>query len=189
MDEDTANFKELQWARLLMRSEGIEWPSSLQVAVGSFCYAFQLWWEVKPGMSEVVPMIRNEKGKEREVRDDGEGDSHAGFKMVKVQTHGELAKVAEACEIGEGGCRKEAESSGTVSETVAEADGTKEGQRSDWGKSSFFGPGKELPLGRQRELGLGRGPVEEGQVFEVFKDLVEMGRPMTEPSKGPVVVG
>ena len=84
VDEDIVNFKELQWARLLVRYEGLEWPSSLQVAVGSFCYALQLWWEVKPGLSEVVPVIRNEKGKERKVRDDGEGDSHAGFKMAKV---------------------------------------------------------------------------------------------------------
>ena len=49
---------------------------------------------MKPGLSEVVPVIRNEKGKEREVRDDGEGDSRVGFKMVKEQMHGEPAEVA-----------------------------------------------------------------------------------------------
>ena len=68
VDENTANLKELRWARLLVRFEDLEWPSSLHVAVGSLCYAFQLWWEVKPGMFEVVPVIKNEKGKEREVR-------------------------------------------------------------------------------------------------------------------------
>ena len=73
VDENTANLKELRWARLLVRFEDLEWPSSLHVAVGSLCYAFQLWWEVKPGLLEVVPVIKNEKGKEREVRDDGEG--------------------------------------------------------------------------------------------------------------------
>ena len=99
LDEDTAAFKELQRARLLVRSEGLEWLSSVQVAVGSSCYAIQLWWEVKPGVSEVVPVIRNETGKEREVRDDGEGDSCADFKMekVQIQTHGLLAKVAMPC--------------------------------------------------------------------------------------------
>ncbi|KAL6345622.1 hypothetical protein AAG906_017353 [Vitis piasezkii] len=35
VDEDTVAFKELQWARLLVKSEGLEWPSSLQVAIGS----------------------------------------------------------------------------------------------------------------------------------------------------------
>ncbi|RVW54179.1 hypothetical protein CK203_090539 [Vitis vinifera] len=47
VDEDTVAFKELQWARLLVKSEGLEWPSSLQVAVGSSYYAIQLWWEVQ----------------------------------------------------------------------------------------------------------------------------------------------
>ena len=189
MDEDTANFKELQWARLLVKSEGLEWSSSLQVVVGSFCYVFQLWWEVKLGLSKVVLVIRNKKGKEQEVKDDGEGDSRVGFKMEKVQTHREPAKVVESCKVGEGGCRKEVESSGTVSETVAEADGTEGGQRPVWGKSSCFGLGKKLPLGRQRDSRWERGPAEEGQVFEVFKDLVELVRPMMEPSKGPMEVG
>ena len=65
VDEDTTAFKELQWARLLLvKSEGLEWLSSLQVAVGSSYYAIQLWWEVQPGVSEVAPVIRNEMGKE-----------------------------------------------------------------------------------------------------------------------------
>ncbi|RVW64454.1 hypothetical protein CK203_061721 [Vitis vinifera] len=58
VDEDTAKFKELKWVRLLVRSEGLEWPSSLQVAVGSVCYAIQLWWEVKPGLTIVVPVTK-----------------------------------------------------------------------------------------------------------------------------------
>ena len=29
VDEDTAAFKELQWARILVKSEGLEWSSSL----------------------------------------------------------------------------------------------------------------------------------------------------------------
>ena len=128
VDENTANLKELRWARLLVRFEDLEWPSSLHVAVGSLCYAFQLWWEVKPGMFEVVPVIKNEKGKEREVRDDGEGDSRAGFKLVMEQMHGESAKVVKPCKVGEGGCRKKAQPSGTVSETLTEADGTTGGQ-------------------------------------------------------------
>ncbi|RVX10509.1 hypothetical protein CK203_017074 [Vitis vinifera] len=128
VDENTANLKELRWARLLVRFEDLEWPSSLHVAVGSLCYAFQLWWEVKPGMFEVVPVIKNEKGKEREVRDDGEGDSRAGFKLVMEQMHGESAKVVKPCKVGEGGCRKKAQPSGIVSETLTEADGTTGGQ-------------------------------------------------------------
>ena len=98
--------------------------------------------------------------------------------MVKEQTHGEPAKVVEPCKVGEEGYRKKAQSSGTVSEIVTEADGTKGGQHSVWGRSSCFGPRKNLLLGRQRESGWTRGPAVEGQVLKVFKDLEEMGWPM-----------
>ena len=39
VDEDTTASKEIQWARLLVKSEGFEWPSSLQVVVDSSCFA------------------------------------------------------------------------------------------------------------------------------------------------------
>ncbi|KAL6318438.1 hypothetical protein AAG906_041204 [Vitis piasezkii] len=54
VDEDTAAFKELQWARILVKYEGLEWPSSLQVVVSSSCLAIQLWLEVQPRVSEVA---------------------------------------------------------------------------------------------------------------------------------------
>ena len=127
VDEDTTTFKELQWAKLLVKFEGLEWPSSLQVAVGSSCYAIQLWWEVQPWVSEVASVIRNETGKEQEVRDDGGGDSCADFNVEKAQTHGQPAKVAMPCEVGEGGCRKDrkAELSDLVSAGGAEVDVTR----------------------------------------------------------------
>ena len=61
--------------RILVKSEGLEWPSSLQVVVGSSCFVIQLWWEVQPRVSEVAPMFRSGIGKEQEVRDDGGGGS------------------------------------------------------------------------------------------------------------------
>ena len=64
VDEDTAAFKELQWARLLVNSEGLEWPSCLQLVVGSSCFAIQLWWEVQPRVLEVAPVFRSGIGKE-----------------------------------------------------------------------------------------------------------------------------
>ena len=125
----------------------------MQVVVGSLCYALQLWWEVKPGLSEVVPTIRKEKGKEREVRDDGEGDTRAGFKRVREKTYGEPAKVAEKYKVGEGSCSKKAQPSGTVSRAASEADGSTGDRSLAWGKSSCSGPGENLPLGRQGESG------------------------------------
>ena len=77
---------------------------------------------MKPGLTAVVPVTRNEMGNEREVRDEGKGDSRVGFKMANVQTHGEPAKVDVPCENGEGGCRKAAAFSEAMSEKVADGD-------------------------------------------------------------------
>ena len=76
VNENTPTFKELQWARLLVKSEGLEWPSSLQVVIGSSCFAIQLWWEVQPRVSKMISVSRNGLGKEQEVRDDERGVSH-----------------------------------------------------------------------------------------------------------------
>ncbi|XP_034696057.1 uncharacterized protein LOC117922136 [Vitis riparia] len=188
VDEDTANFKELKWDRLLVRSEGLEWPSSLQVAVGSVCYSIQLWWEVKPGVTEVVPMTRNEMGNEREVRDEGEGDSRAGFQMADVRMHGEPAKVDVPCGNGEGGSRKAAVSSEAMSEKAADGVGSTSNQQKVWEKKISCGPGKSFPLGRQMVVDLGRRPTEKGQLTEDQNKLKELGRPKSSPYKGPEVV-
>ena len=88
VDESTAAFKELQWARLLVKSEGLEWPSSLQVAIDTSCFALQLWWEVLPRVSEVIRVFRNGLGKEQEVKDDEGGASCVGCEVEQVQSIG-----------------------------------------------------------------------------------------------------
>ena len=141
---------------------------------------------MKLGLLEVVPAIRKEKGKEREVKDDGEGDTRAGFKRVREKTHGEPAKVAKMYKVGEGSCSKKAQSSGTVSVAATEADGSTGDRSSAWGKSSCSGPGGNLPLGRQGESGWEREPAVEGQGI---KSSEEMGRPNLKLSKGLVGEG
>ena len=42
VDNDTTNFVQLQWARLLVRSEGKDLPRTLQLVVGSSYFAIQL---------------------------------------------------------------------------------------------------------------------------------------------------
>ena len=64
VDEDTATFKELQWARILVKSEGLKWPISLQVVVGSSCFFIQLWWEVQPRVSKVALVFKSGMGNE-----------------------------------------------------------------------------------------------------------------------------
>ncbi|RVW84524.1 hypothetical protein CK203_041270 [Vitis vinifera] len=158
VDENTAKSKELRWARISVRYVGVEWSSTMQVVVGPLCYALQLWSEVKPGLSEVVPVKSKEKGKEREVRDDGEGDTCVGFIRVRENTYGEPAKVAEKYKVGEGSCSKQAQSFGTVSGAATEADGSTGDRSPAWGKSPCSGLGGNLPLGRQGESGWIREP-------------------------------
>ena len=58
-----------------MRTKGKDLPGLLQLVVGSLCFAIQLWWEVPPWVSVVVPM----QGKEwLKVRDEGGLVSHVG---------------------------------------------------------------------------------------------------------------
>ncbi|RVW91099.1 hypothetical protein CK203_039965 [Vitis vinifera] len=45
VNEDTAFFSKLQWARILVKLVGKELPSSLEIVVGSGCFAGQLWEE------------------------------------------------------------------------------------------------------------------------------------------------
>ncbi|RVW72234.1 hypothetical protein CK203_054932 [Vitis vinifera] len=139
----------------------------------------QLWWEVKPGLTAVIPATKNEKGNEREVRDEGEGDSRAGFKMMKVRTHGEPAKVDVPCESGEGGCSKAAAISAAMSDKAADGVGSSDGQQIAWGKKTVRGPGNSFSLGRQMGVDLGQRPAGKGQVTEGQDDLMGMGRPMS----------
>ena len=59
MDENTAERRNLKWARVLVETRGWKHPSSLQVVAGSSCYALQLWWEEEPCLSSVIPTCRS----------------------------------------------------------------------------------------------------------------------------------
>ena len=122
----------------------------------------------------MVPAKSKEKGKEREVRDDGEGDTRAGFKRVREKTCGAPAKVDVKYKVGEGSCSKQAQSSGTVSGAATEMDGSTGDRSSARGKSPCSGLGGNLPLGRKGVSGWVREPEVEGQGF---KSSENMGRP------------
>ena len=127
VDESTVAFKELQWARILVKSEGLEWPSSLQVVIGTTCFAIQLWWEVLPRVSEVFPVTRNGSGNEQEVREEEGGASRAGYVVEQMQSTEQPAKVAVSSEDGEKRCRKDIEAffSDLMPTRGAEADTSK----------------------------------------------------------------
>ena len=55
VDENTAEHRNLKWARVLVETRGWQHPSSLQVVASPSCFALQLWWEEEPCISTVLP--------------------------------------------------------------------------------------------------------------------------------------
>ncbi|RVW94433.1 hypothetical protein CK203_035701 [Vitis vinifera] len=144
VDEDTAAFKELQWARILVKSEGLEWPSSLQVVVSSSCLAIQLWLKVQPRVSEVASVFRSGLGKEQEV--------------------------VVTCEVGEACCRKDRETAtfDFVSARGAENEGVRGRVFYDWEKVSTEGPLAQGPTLVGRSSGKALKGVKARRAFETL---------------------
>ena len=71
VDLDTENFTQLQWARILVKTEREDLPRSLHVVMGSSCFAIQLWWEVPACLSVVVPARLKNRGSPESVRATG----------------------------------------------------------------------------------------------------------------------
>ena len=54
VDENTAERRNLKWARVLVETR-LAHPSSLQVVAGPSCFGLQLWWEDEPCISTMLP--------------------------------------------------------------------------------------------------------------------------------------
>ncbi|RVW15737.1 hypothetical protein CK203_075345 [Vitis vinifera] len=50
--------EELQWTRILIRSDGVNIPGSLVIGVEEMSYSLSLWWEA-------VPVLRQNEGWKR----------------------------------------------------------------------------------------------------------------------------
>ena len=86
VDEETFSMANLQWARLLVRVEGRDFPSSVQLVEGSGCYSMQLWWEVQPWYSQVMPAGSGCRKGDTEIEDEegsGLGDVCRGNVLEK----------------------------------------------------------------------------------------------------------
>ena len=53
-------------------------PRTLHLVVNSYCHAVQLWWEVLPWISIVVPMKNLKGGEGEKVREEWDVGSHVG---------------------------------------------------------------------------------------------------------------
>ncbi|RVW88495.1 hypothetical protein CK203_043836 [Vitis vinifera] len=91
MDEETAFFSQLQWARILVRASGKFRPGTLHVAAKNFCWTVSLWWETPPWFSEVVAKSAWFKDERREKVVCGRRQREAA---VAVAIEGRLPSVA-----------------------------------------------------------------------------------------------
>ena len=91
VDGDTTNFTQLQWARLLVKTDGKNLPRSLHVVVGSLCFTIQLWWEVPPWVSVAVPT----QGRGWSKGDEGCMDSHVGSSVGHSGIQGAVRAIEE----------------------------------------------------------------------------------------------
>ena len=82
MDPRTEKLQELQWARILIRTDGEDLPSVLEIAVEEKVYSLVLWWELKPALRKAQENRREAKESTRgEVR--GDGVSRADTRVEK----------------------------------------------------------------------------------------------------------
>ena len=91
VDGDIANFTQLQWARLLVKTDERDLPGSLHLVVGSLCFAIQLWWEVLPWVSVAVPT----QGRGWSKGDEGCMDLHVGSSVGHSGVQGSVGAVEE----------------------------------------------------------------------------------------------
>ena len=52
IDPQTERMDELQWARILVRTNGEDLPSSLEIRVEKATYRLSLWWELLPSLRQ-----------------------------------------------------------------------------------------------------------------------------------------
>ncbi|RVW67007.1 hypothetical protein CK203_064871 [Vitis vinifera] len=66
MDPRTEKLQELQWARILIRTEGEDLPRVMEIAVEEKVYTLALWWELKPALRKDQENRREEHERTRE---------------------------------------------------------------------------------------------------------------------------
>ncbi|RVW14367.1 hypothetical protein CK203_097453 [Vitis vinifera] len=62
VDPKTERMEELEWARILIKSDGANTPGSLVIGIEEISYSLSLWWES-------VPVLRQEEGRKRCLSD------------------------------------------------------------------------------------------------------------------------
>ena len=91
LDKDTTLKTKILWARVLVRLEGKERPSMVNILAGMQSFGLQGWWELPSWSADVYPSkgdckMVNQKWEKREEED--EGLTHASQSMWRLQGKG-----------------------------------------------------------------------------------------------------
>ncbi|RVW91097.1 hypothetical protein CK203_039969 [Vitis vinifera] len=104
MDPRTEKLQELQWARILVRTEGEDLPRVMEIAVEEKVYTLALWWELKPALRKAQENRHEEYERTRgEVR--GDGGSRASTRVEKERET--LGSRSCSCQKKRRGIRRE----------------------------------------------------------------------------------
>ena len=95
IDSKTEKLEELQWARILVRSDGGDKPSTLEIGIEEEVFTLALWWELRPS----VRKLRVDSRRWGEVKDDN--ISRSGSR-VEVESAIEKTEALLSLEEGTG---------------------------------------------------------------------------------------
>ena len=157
VDPQTESMEDLQWARILVRSDGENLPGSMEIGVEEMTYILTLWWEA-------VPSLRQEEGRKRglwnhprgEVR--GDEDARAGSRVEEMACAGFEAQ--RQSEDGTGRLTQDVGSAAMGSQAqvgLLQGPGSKTGP-ADPGRELNWANGPSLPLGSEASKGVLLGP-------------------------------
>ena len=72
IDKITELRREMKWARILVKTTGSPRPSTINILEGSRSFELQIWWEVRPWVTDVYPVYARAAAKSPKEEDDGE---------------------------------------------------------------------------------------------------------------------
>ena len=146
VDPQTKSMEDLQWARILVRSDSENIPGSMEIGVEEMTYILTLWWEA-------APSLRQEEGRKRglwsrprgEVR--GDDDTRAGARVEEMACAG-----TEAQRQSEDGTGRLSQDVGSAAMGSQAQVGLLQGPESKIGPMA---PGRELNWAHGLSLSLG----------------------------------
>ena len=99
VDKETARGRNLQWARVLIKTNGNKVPGSFKLVIEELCFLVNLWWEIPPWVASMVPRAESQEEGEKKGSDTRATSRMglAGSNLAeKVSLPGKMRLVEEA---------------------------------------------------------------------------------------------